>query len=106
MFSFIVKFVIRVGYFSLANTHLYFKPDADHIRLLQTITCLRYLEKKLELVKSKYLGNSVGVIFCGDFNCTPPFGCYRLATGGKITEDDEDWTSRRKIRKYCHISSF
>ncbi len=29
----------------IGNTHLYFRPDADHIRLIQIAVCLRQLEQ-------------------------------------------------------------
>ena len=62
------------------------------------MTCLRYLEQKVAAITAMSTAGDreTGLIFCGDFNCTPPFGSYRLATGGKIAEDDEDWTSRKK----------
>ncbi len=31
--------------FVIGNTHLYFRPDADHIRLIQIAVCLRQLEQ-------------------------------------------------------------
>jgi len=97
-----VQFVLRLPYsvsaLFTANTHLYFKPDADHIRLLQTITCLSYLENKLELIQTQNPSKAVTLLFCGDFNCTPPFSSCRLAITGKVTASDEDWTSRKNAR--------
>lgn len=37
----------------VANTHLYFHPDADHIRLIQAGVIIRYLEKFVENLKDK-----------------------------------------------------
>jgi len=78
-----------------ANTHLYFHPDADHIRCLQTLTCVDYIESTLNDIRKAFPTFSVSVIFCGDFNCTPPFSSYRFLTSGRIEEDDFDWTSRK-----------
>ncbi|ODN05515.1 2',5'-phosphodiesterase 12 [Orchesella cincta] len=75
------------------NVHLYFHPDADHIRLLQTITCINFLETKLSQLKEQYPDHRITVIYCGDLNCTPPFSSYRLLTQGQIDENDEDWSS-------------
>jgi len=52
---------------------------------------------KLEEYKVKFPDAKISVIFCGDFNCTPPYGSYRLLTGGKIEENDVDWTQRKLI---------
>lgn len=80
----------------LGNVHLYFHPDADHIRLLQTITCITILENAVAKVKQENPDAEVMVMFCGDFNCTPPFSSYRLLTTCQLNEDDEDWTSSKK----------
>lgn len=42
------KNVIIVG-----NTHLYFHPDADHIRLIQGGMCIYWLKDILEKLKAK-----------------------------------------------------
>ncbi|XP_065346967.1 2',5'-phosphodiesterase 12 [Cloeon dipterum] len=77
--------------FVIGTTHLYFHPDADHVRLLQAATCLTYLQRKRE----EYLnsGNKCSLILCGDFNSTPPFGVYKLMTEGSIPKDYPDWKS-------------
>lgn len=41
----------------VANTHLYFHPDADHIRLLHGGIAIRYLENFLENIKEKVTNN-------------------------------------------------
>uniref|UniRef100_T1J5K1 2',5'-phosphodiesterase 12 n=1 Tax=Strigamia maritima TaxID=126957 RepID=T1J5K1_STRMM len=76
----------------VANTHLYFHPNADHIRLLQSGVCLRYLEQII--AQEVTLGNNkIGVIFCGDFNSTPESGVYQLVTTQFIPTDYERWNS-------------
>jgi 2',5'-phosphodiesterase len=37
--------------FVVGTTHLYFHPDADHIRLLQAAAGLRYLQQKYKELK-------------------------------------------------------
>lgn len=78
-----------------SNVHLYFHPDADHIRLLQTVTCIKILEKTIDRLKYEHPDTKVAVIYSGDLNCTPPFSSYRLLTSGELHENDEDWTSRK-----------
>lgn len=37
----------------IGNTHLYFHPDADHIRLLQGIMCMKLLDANIKKVKNE-----------------------------------------------------
>ena len=58
----------------MANTHLFFHPEADFIRLIQSIVNAKYLEKlkhKLLNDESKKVEN-VRILFGGDFNSDPP----------------------------------
>ncbi|CAG7722123.1 unnamed protein product [Allacma fusca] len=82
----------EVGSITLvAVTHLYFHPNADHIRLLQTMTCIRSIESKLLQLRQLYPDRVIRVFFAGDFNCTPPFSSFRLLTSGKVEATDDDW---------------
>lgn len=90
------------NYLIVANTHLYFAPDADHIRLLQASMCIKYLEY-VKKIYTKKLINELGVdnpkvsaIFCGDMNSSPDCGLYTLATKGKVGEDLIDWKSNKE----------
>ncbi|KAJ9577226.1 hypothetical protein L9F63_006200, partial [Diploptera punctata] len=80
----------------VANTHQYFHPDADHIRLLQSGMTVIYLEhlvaENMALAKEK----RVSYIFCGDFNSTPDWGVYRFITTQHIPEDCIDWSSNKE----------
>ncbi|KAM7283666.1 2',5'-phosphodiesterase 12 [Ixodes scapularis] len=76
----------------VANTHLYYHPDSDHIRLLQAYCCIRLLEW-LRREYSERFGVVPAVIFAGDFNSCPAFGVYQLLTSGSVSEDCEDWCS-------------
>ena len=74
-------------------THLYFKPEADHIRLLQTALCLGHLEKTLKLMKESNPKMQFSVILAGDFNSTPPFGVLQFLREGTINDAHPDWLS-------------
>ncbi|XP_052747253.1 2',5'-phosphodiesterase 12 [Bicyclus anynana] len=77
----------------VGNTHLYFHPDADHIRLIQggiVVYWLRDLQKELT---AKYPGKRISVILCGDFNSVPSCGIYMLYTIGVAPDDLPDWSS-------------
>ena len=84
----------------VANTHLYFAPDADHIRLLQACVCIRYLEHLKDyyktIIKTKKLAEDepkLRIIFCGDMNSSPDCGLYTVAQGGSVGQDFKDWSS-------------
>ncbi|XP_064485164.1 2',5'-phosphodiesterase 12-like [Ornithodoros turicata] len=76
----------------VANTHLYFHPDSDHIRLLQAYCCIRTIQWLCTEYTEKY-GVSPAVVFAGDFNSCPEFGVYKLMTTGHVSESSPDWQS-------------
>lgn len=84
----------------VANTHFYFHPDADHIRVLQGATSILYLSDYKNQMSEKY-GKKVSLIFSGDFNSTPDCGTYKLYTTGEISEDIPDWKSSKFLIHFC-----
>ena len=83
----------------VGNTHLYFKPDADHIRLIQAELCRKELERVKGEVIRKYPGAKISIVLCGDFNSTPEYdnhmgGVLQLMTQGEVDEKHLDWKSR------------
>uniref|UniRef100_L7LZY6 2',5'-phosphodiesterase 12 n=1 Tax=Rhipicephalus pulchellus TaxID=72859 RepID=L7LZY6_RHIPC len=76
----------------VANTHLYYHPDSDHIRLLQAYCCIRLVEWLQEKFTAEY-GVVPAVIFAGDFNSCPAYGVYQLMTCGCVPPDSRDWCS-------------
>ena len=80
----------------VGNTHLYFEPNADHIRLIQTEMCRVLLENTRETViaREDCPRERVTVLFCGDFNSTPPFGVNQYLTTGAIGQSHSDWRSQ------------
>ncbi|XP_033333947.2 2',5'-phosphodiesterase 12 [Megalopta genalis] len=77
----------------VGNTHLYFRPNADHIRLLQAYYCLIYLQTFAQETKLKNPECNVSILYCGDFNSSPENGIYQLMTQKLIPEDYADWKS-------------
>ncbi|XP_058824214.1 2',5'-phosphodiesterase 12-like [Topomyia yanbarensis] len=82
----------------VANTHFYFHPDADHIRLLQGGFAMLYIrdmyerfERELQLDRAHF-----GIVFCGDFNSTPECGMYRLMTERFVGDEMADWQSNEE----------
>lgn len=79
----------------LGNTHLYFHPNADHIRLLQAGMCIYIINDMIPKLKQDYPDKTVSVIFCGDFNSTPDSGIYQLFTKNKIPENHFVWSNNK-----------
>lgn len=79
----------------VANTHLYFHPDADHIRLLQMSFCMSYVEHVFQQMKQELNAddNDISVIFCGDFNSVPECGIFKLMTQQFVEENFIDFQS-------------
>ena len=78
----------------VANTHLYFHPDADHIRLLQVTTGLRLAHDWHRQNVNQMPETSL--LFCGDFNSCPGYGIYELMTLQSIKEDYPAWASSKQ----------
>ena len=77
----------------VGNTHLYFRPDADHIRLLQVGVSMSELGAAVERCKKAEGVESCSLVLCGDFNSTPPFGVLEFMRSGSIPEGHADWRS-------------
>ena len=86
-------------FLGVANTHLYFHPGGDHIRLLQTELSLRYLKKALGNLVLRFQSETgqpdVGLVYAGDFNSCPCTAAYQLMGRGDVPRDHIDWTKHR-----------
>ncbi|XP_065077061.1 2',5'-phosphodiesterase 12 [Ochlerotatus camptorhynchus] len=82
----------------VANTHFYFHPDADHIRLLQGGFSMLYVRDLYEKFERE-LGldrKDFAIVFCGDFNSVPECGMYRLMTERFVGDEMADWQSNEE----------
>lgn len=79
----------------VANTHLYFHPDADHVRLLQIGFSMLFVEDTFKKFKESNPTAEVGLTFAGDFNSVPQCGIYKLMTEKFVGEDFIDWSSSK-----------
>uniref|UniRef100_A0A182K3Q0 2',5'-phosphodiesterase 12 n=1 Tax=Anopheles christyi TaxID=43041 RepID=A0A182K3Q0_9DIPT len=79
----------------VANTHLYFSPDADHVRLLQIAFSMQYVCEEHDRIIRQYQlePSDLALVFCGDFNSTPECGIYKLMTQRSVPADFPDWES-------------
>ncbi|XP_046675710.1 2',5'-phosphodiesterase 12-like isoform X2 [Homalodisca vitripennis] len=78
----------------VGNTHFYFHPDADHIRLLQGGILIAFLSDIVDSIKAKNPGKNVSLLCCGDFNSVPECGIYKLMTENHVPADFVDWRSK------------
>lgn len=81
----------------VANTHLYYHPKGDHIRLLQTHIATLALSAMVERFKEEMATKGetnihVGTIFCGDFNSSPVNGVCEYFITGNIPQNHSDWS--------------
>ncbi|ALC43591.1 CG31759 [Drosophila busckii] len=92
----LLKLTNSERYVLVANTHLYFHPDADHIRLLQIGFSLIFVEHIYkQAIKEHNIENphNIGLLFCGDFNSVPECGIYKLMTEQLVDSSFIDWSS-------------
>lgn len=85
-------------YLIVANTHLYFHPDADHIRLLQIGFFMLYVKHiyQTTIAELNLSEEQISIIFCGDFNSVPECGIYKLMTEKIVPNDFNDFQSSKK----------
>lgn len=75
-------------HFLLANTHLFFHPEADFIRLLQSIVSIKYIEElKFKIINKNQDIKKLGVLFAGDFNSDPPSQAFQYIFSKQIPID-------------------
>lgn len=86
-------------YLIVANTHLYFHPDADHIRVLQIGFFMLYVKHIYESTISELnlSEQQISIIFCGDFNSVPECGIYKLMTEKFVPDNFIDFQSSKCI---------
>lgn len=91
-------------YLVVTNTHLYFHPDADHIRLLQIGFFMLYVKHiyQTTIAEMKLNEQQISIIFCGDFNSVPECGIYKLMTEKFVPDDFIDFQSSKFIK--CTIA--
>lgn len=84
-------------YLIVANTHLYFHPDADHIRLLQIGFFMLFVKHIYHSTMAELRLNEqqITILFCGDFNSVPECGIYKLMTEKFVPHDFIDFKSSK-----------
>lgn len=116
-------------YLCVANTHLYFKPNYPHIRLLQVYIILNHAREVISKFCPGATGTSfhspgninaemdnascekandtvhcqpqVAFLFCGDFNSIPRSGVVELLISGHIDVTHCDWIFCEDKEEHC-----
>ncbi|KAG5184781.1 Endonuclease/exonuclease/phosphatase [Tribonema minus] len=79
----------------VANTHLFFHPNAAHIRLIQMVALMNAVQGIRERLLSE--GQEVGVVVCGDMNSTP-LTAIRYLEGDTLSAEHAVWRHVRAFR--------
>ena len=82
----------------ILNTHLYFRPEATNIRLLQMAVLLNHFRVFIDDIKGQFAEKVVEVapLICGDFNSTPKLAVIEYLTSGKICNNHSVWTQKNE----------
>lgn len=70
------------GILLLANTHLYFDPRFEIIKILQALLCARWIMRVATDYRNRNHGAKLHILFGGDFNSTPDGAVYHLLSKG------------------------
>lgn len=85
------------NYLLVANTHLYYHPKGDHIRLVQVAVMVNYLRTMVEKF-SQFLGGEarIATLLGGDLNSCPCIAAYDYLMNGFVGSDHEDWMGYKR----------
>lgn len=77
----------------LSNTHLFYREDADLIRLLQTVALVREVSKvRLDV------GGHVALVLCGDYNAFPDTATVRFLLDSAIDSSHRHWQEASQFK--------
>jgi 2',5'-phosphodiesterase len=84
----------------VGNTHLFYHPLADHVRLMQIFVACKMLDN---WCRDDFGSGRDQLIFCGDLNSDPTSGAFKLLVDRKVTPSLCDaW---KNLDKYTWESS-
>ena len=86
------------SYVLVANTHLYYHPKGDHVRLVQAAVLVNYLQTRLEKFDRLLGGGArIATVIAGDFNSCPCIASYEYLVKGHLSKDHKDWMGYRAL---------
>lgn len=79
-------------YLLVSNTHLYYHPKGDHIRLIQAAVLVNFLRTRIQKFAG-LLGDKarLATVLSGDFNSCPCIAAYDYLVKGFVGRDHENW---------------
>ncbi|EQC40898.1 hypothetical protein SDRG_01963 [Saprolegnia diclina VS20] len=86
----LLRQVHGAGIVLVANTHLFFRHDADAVRLVQTVLMTRFLEQKKADIEARD-GVPVSVVITGDLNALPDAIPAQFLLRGAVGSDHRHW---------------
>lgn len=89
----------------LANTHLYFNPRYEIIRILQALLCARWIMHVAANYAKREPNLRSHVLFAGDFNSTPEGPVYELLSKGFISTKAQCVTNGQHLQKDVTFST-
>ena len=89
----------------ILNTHLYFRPEATNIRLLQMAVLLNHFKVFADNIKEKFkdvqqFDVKIAPLICGDFNSTPKLAVIEYLTSGRIAKSHPVWQEENKEEEF------
>ncbi|GLE06757.1 hypothetical protein PINS_up016273 [Pythium insidiosum] len=84
----------------LVNTHLFFREDADMIRLLQAVAIAREVER----VRATH-SEPVAVVLCGDLNAFPNTATTAFLLDGVVDDRHRHWAGGPELRHSLALQS-
>jgi hypothetical protein len=87
----------------VANTHLFYHPDAPHIRAAQAAMAMWEISAFVKKTKAKHVASGrqepeIGVVLCGDLNAFPGSAAIDFLERGKVDADHQDWAAAASFK--------
>lgn len=79
----------------VVNIHLYYHPNAHHIRLLQMGFSLMFVTDFINKLRETMPSCFIDLVFSGDFNSAPERWVYKLMTEKSVPDNCIDWKSSK-----------
>ena len=80
------------SYLLVANTHLYYHPKGDGVRLVQMAAFLGFLRSRVDGFRSVLgKGARIAAVIGGDMNSCPCIAAYQYLVGGRVERGHKDW---------------
>lgn len=80
------------SYLCVVNTHLYYHPKGDDIRLVQTAIVFNFLKSKMDqFIRKTGQHTKVATVICGDLNSCPCIAAYDFIISGSVKRTHPDW---------------